>query len=568
MLRAVTPETRFRLDRHALLVAAVALVAYLPGFWWGAPTATAADRVLAWGVDDSSPLGPLAEMDNILHPKPDRNLGYPLLHDFIVAGAYAPYLVALKATGGLRAVSAVYPFGLTHPVPVLRNLTLINHLVSVLLGVLCVVAAYDVGRTLWGPATGLGSAAFALTLYPMFYYARTGNVDVPMLAFLALTMAALARGLVHGMTVRRAVWIGVFAGLTLATKEAAVGALLPAAVLVLVLGWREGGWKVPALALAASVLALGAGSGLFVDPGRWLAHVQFISGRAQDVPNTTTINYVYPFTASGNAAFAAAIGERLMSAMSLPGVLLAAGATVAAAWKDRRAALFALAVPAYLAVEFVLLRAAQLRYVLPAAWLLALFGGWAVTAAWRSGRPVLRAGVAVVAAAALGLQLLNAASLTWEMLRDSRHAAGAWIAAHLRPGERVEFFGASQKIPPIPAGVASGMATPFHGMWSAYRTDAVMADSIRREWASRRPSLVIVIPDHSSRPGLPYDATVPPMLYDSLMAGTWGYRLAAFFRAPALVPWPKRPALDYPSVNPPIRFFVPADSSAPAAAPS
>ncbi len=566
MLTAVMRWNLPRLDRAALLVAAVALIAYLPGFWWGAPTATAADRVLAWGVDDSAPLGPLAEMHNIIQPKPDRNLGYPLLHDFVAASAYAPYLVTLRVTGRMHGISAVYPFGLNDPASALRVLTLINHLLSVLFGVIVVVAAFDAARTLWGAPAGMLSAAFVQTLYPMFYYARTGNVDVPMLAFLALAVAALARALVHGMAIRRAVWVGIFAGLTLATKEAAVGALLPAAAIVLVLGWRAGGWKVPALALLASLLALGLGSGLFVDPHRWAEHVRFIGGRASEAPvvSTRTAAFPYPFTLAGHLAFVRVVIQRMVEAMSLPGLVLALAGAIVASWRDRRAACVALAIPGYAAVQLVALRSTQLRYVLPSVFLLALFAGWAVAAAWRSGRASTRTVTLVLATAALALQVAHGTSLTYEMVRDSRHAAGAWLAVHLRPGDHVEYFGASDKLPPLPREVSSDLATPFRGMWAVHETDSTVANAIRRRWSERPPAVVLVIPDHSSAPGLPYDASMPPSLYETLTAGTAGYRLAAFFQTPPLIPWLPRPALDYPSVNPPIRIFAPlrSDSSA------
>ena len=560
MLAAVTDRLPLRRDRAALLLVLLALLCYLPGFWWGAPHATADNRAKSWGVDDETPLGPLAEMHNIVQPKPDRNYGYPLLYSFMATAAYTPYLGALKATGRLGQVSASYPYGLADPVSALRTLTIIAHGLTVLLAVLVVLAAYLAGTTLGGGrGAGVLSALFALTLYPMFYYGRTGNVDVPMMAFLAMALAALARALDAGMTTRRAAWIGVFAGLALATKEAAAGALLPAALLVLVLGWRQGGWKVPAASLAAALLALGAGSGLFVEPSRWLMHVRFLSGRVQDVSTSLTVPEAYPFTLQGNVGFARALLDRFVDAMTLPGLLLGIGGAVAASLRDRRAALFALAIPSYVLLEFFAMRSAQLRYVLPAAWGLAVFAGWAVFAAWRSSRPVLRWGAAALGGLALALQVVYGASLTWEMLRDSRHAAAAWMAARLQPGDRVEFFGAPNKVPPLPAGVTSDFATLFLGMWSVHRTDSAMADSIEQRWAARPPALVIVMPDHSTLvPGTPYDASMPPALYQAMTSGRSVMRPAAEFQTAPLVPWLQRPTLDYPSVNPPIRIFAPS----------
>jgi len=60
-----------------VLLVILALALYLPGFWWGAPHATAPDRAHSWGVDAPVPLGPLAEIHNIIQPMPDGNVDLP-----------------------------------------------------------------------------------------------------------------------------------------------------------------------------------------------------------------------------------------------------------------------------------------------------------------------------------------------------------------------------------------------------------------------------------------------------------------------------------------------------------
>jgi len=139
----------------------LALVLYLPGFWWGAPQATAEDRIKAWAVDDETPLGPLAEVHNIIAPRPDRNLGYPLLYSFLVVGVQAPYLLYLKASGGLGATGAEYPFGLTEPVGALRTLTWLAHLLTLVMAAVVIAAAYDTARVLWGERAAILAAVFA-----------------------------------------------------------------------------------------------------------------------------------------------------------------------------------------------------------------------------------------------------------------------------------------------------------------------------------------------------------------------------------------------------------------------
>jgi 4-amino-4-deoxy-L-arabinose transferase-like glycosyltransferase len=55
-----------------------------------------------------------------------------------------------------------------------------------------IAAAYDTARAV-GERAAILAAVFVICCYPMFYYSRTGNVDVPMLCFIALAVAAFAR---------------------------------------------------------------------------------------------------------------------------------------------------------------------------------------------------------------------------------------------------------------------------------------------------------------------------------------------------------------------------------------
>src|SRR4029453_9560136 len=131
------------------------------------------------------------------------------------------------------------------------------------------------------------AAIFAMVSFPMFYYSRTGNVDVPVLFFTALALAMFARIIKRGFTVSRAVWLGTFIGFSLATKEPSVASFiaLPFALLEThrrrnrrTAGWLSWDfWKAPLTALLVTFLAFGIGSGLFVDHERYFAHVGFVS---------------------------------------------------------------------------------------------------------------------------------------------------------------------------------------------------------------------------------------------------------------------------------------------------
>ena len=81
-----------------------------------------------------------------------------------------------------------------------------TRLVSVLMGVGIVIAAWDAARALWGERTAVAAALAVMSLYPMFYYSRVGNPDVPSLFYATIALAALARMIRDGFTARRALF--------------------------------------------------------------------------------------------------------------------------------------------------------------------------------------------------------------------------------------------------------------------------------------------------------------------------------------------------------------------------
>jgi hypothetical protein len=558
-------------DRYLLLIVVLALILYLPGVWWGIPHATGPDRVHSWGVDDETPLGPLAEVHNIIQPKPDRNLGYPLMYSFLVAAAYSPYLLYLWWTQKLTTFSATYPYGLLDPIGTLKVLGVIAHSVSLLMGVGIIGAAYDIGRTMWDRRVGVLAALFVLTLFPMFYYTRTGNVDVPVLFFIALATAAYARILIYGLTVWRAVWLGIFVGFALGTKESAAGAFLAMPLVLLLLhrqdvkkvggGWSWAFWKAPLAGLLATVLALGVGSGLFVDPERYVAHIKYLSKRVEDLSTGDhPVAFTYPYTLEGNLQYARRMGHYLIDIMTLPGLVWATLSILWLLWREPGATLLALPACTYLIFMFLSARSAQMRYLLPMGFLLAFFPARTVVHSWNSRSPVTRLILTLLAGGILLVGLLRGIELTYEMIYDSRYAAAAWLEPRIEPGDLIEYFGSSQKNPPLKPGVIMKTAIGYYGMDVRPRVDEKAVQEVLQEWKEKRPKFLIIMPDHTSPPGVPYSNTCPPQIYEGLLKGTMGYRLVAYFQTPPLFPWIQRPALDYPTVNPPIRIFLREDT--------
>lgn len=545
-----------------IAIAVVAFTFFAVASWWGAPYATAEILVKSWGVDDESPLGPLAEIHNILEPKDDQWLSYPLLYSFITAAAYSPYMAFLFLTGGLTSPSAAYPFGFSDPVGSLRVLTQIAHLVSVTMGTTTVVCAYLIGTTLAARATGLLYAMLVLVSFPLIYYARNGNVDATALAFAALAVCVFASISVRGYSKKRAVWLGVFAGLSLGAKESMVGVFLMMPVILIFLQTRGGPalrWRTFAaysgLGLLAAFLSFGLGSGLFVDPKRYFDHLAYLRElRSILASSDTLVLNTYPFDLSGNLGYLAAMFGNILSAIYIPGAI-AVSIGVACAIRDRSVAMipFVLAV-GYFIFIFFSYRLAQIRFLLPIFFLLLFYVPYISQSV---SKGISRGLAHSLTALTCGLMALAAVDFTYQMLFDSRYEAGRWLKSRVEAGDTISYFGAPEKLPPVEAGVLTRMATEDFGLYSTPVVTDAKAQEILDGWRADPPAYVLIIPDHTSPPGVPYSHSVPSQLFEKLESGESAFRPAAIFATPELFPWLNKPKLDYPSVNPPIRIFEP-----------
>jgi hypothetical protein len=554
-----------------LVVAILAFALFLPGFWWGSLRASGPDITRGWGVDDETPLGTLAQLSSIRRSAEHPNLGYPLMHPLMLGATFAPYLGWLWLTDRFQP-QPTYPYGLTDPIGALHTLSLLSHFLSVLLATGIVIAVFDAARRLWDRRTAWLAAAFTATMFPLVFYSRTGNVDVPVLFFTALALNAFARVLADGVfTGRRALALGTSVGLALATKEPALASFLAIPIPVLVLHWlgirkignRAAGpyLTAPLLALVSAGLAFGVGSGLLIDPARFFAHLEFVRGRVNEL-QSGVVSHVGTFepTLQGNLALLRAIAGHVIDSLTLPTVLLAMAGALWVLFRERRLAAFLLPAVTYVAVLYMAAHATQLRYLMPVALTLAFFAARAAALITASRVAALRYAGGALLLAGLGLASLRWLDLTHAMIRDSHYQAGDWLAARTVAGTTIDYFGATQQLPHLLPGVTITRANHYIGAVYGPQLGPGVPGRIRQDWQTRRPDFVIIMPDHSSEPGSPYSASVPPEIYRDLLSGVLGYRLAATFETPRLLPWLRRPELDYPVVNPPIRIFVPAEA--------
>jgi hypothetical protein len=321
--------------------------------------------------------------------------------------------------------------------------------------------------------------------------------------------------------------------------------------------WRDAQfWRAAAVATFAAAGSYALGSGMIVDFARWQAHLTFIRERVElGRSGGVAFAHFYPNTAQGHIEYAARILALTRDAVSAPGIALGLAGIAVAIRRDPRSALLASSALGYLAILFLSARVIQLRYVMPVTFILAIYGGHAVTVAWRSSMPVVRWGTAALALTTSLTLVLWASDLTYAMLRDSRYEAAVWLREHARPGDALEYFGSEHKHPPMPQWLTSRQAIPFRG--SLYRADTsvVAIAAVTAAWNERHPRFVVLVPDYTSAPGAPHAASCPPAIYRALEDGSLGYRRAALFQSKTPLAWAHRPRLDHPVVNPPIRVY-------------
>lgn len=549
------------LDKEALILLVLSLVLYCPGFTWGMPVATGPERVHAWGNDDAAPLSALAEMHDTFVAKPVfRNTAYPWFHYFLMGASCFPYLLYLRVTGEFAHPSSVYPFGFADPVSALWRLAWVVRSWSLLLAAGAVVGAYYTGKHLWNRRAGFFAALFTMLLYPMGYYAKVSNPDMPALGWTSLGLAMCALCLRHGATVKRGIWLATFIALAVSTKDQSAASFMLVLPAVLIhhlrrglpdrLGRWKSIWAAPAATTAWFAVFYVVVSGIPVDPGRYRDYIGKVSSTV-----TRDLYLRYPLTLAGTAGQLRELFSNLLDVMSWPLLLIAVAGVLLALWKDRLPLIFLLSSFAFFAL-LVPVGFSRIHYLLAVALPLTAFAGYALDRAMAGGSFRRWVSAAALVGTA-GLLLLESLDLTHDMRYDARYAAGSWLDAHTRPGDRVMHFGFSAKLPALRADVGQIRIRQHSEAIPAIQSD--------------RPEIIIVIPQDINedrqrvewRDGLnSVIAPTTPALFKQLVDESLGYRLAAKFQSPRLFPWLNRPFLSYSSVNPPVQIFLRIDRAA------
>jgi hypothetical protein len=522
---------------------AAAVIVYIPGIWWGLPEGVAADRAKPWGTDELAPLGAVNEVYGVFAAnKPHFNPQYPLFHYLCQLVLVAPYYVGLWLTGHISYPAPNFPFGLDHPQVELRVLTVLARCASLLAAGGVVAMAFRTAEILRGRTVGILAGSLVLLQYPMFYYARTSNVDMGALFWTALGLMLFARFLMNGATVRLGVALGGVAALAVATKDASYGALLPVGAVFALLhvtsarrsgsGWIEA-LRVPVYALIAAVTVYLVASGLVFRPSRWIRHVQFITTHDGAVG---VFYYRYQATVAGYLSVGRELSQNLIDALGVP-MLLASLVGLVLWVKDGRRLLLWL-LPALGIILFVIapVRFVQLRFVLIVAYVLALPAADFLARGLKGQGLVRRFALAAIVVV-VAWSGLRGADLTVQMLRDSRYAGAEWLQVHARPGDRIGHFVPAPNLPYLPAQVGT-----------QFLTDSRLVALPEAE----RPEFIFSIPLRDIE--RVHERILSEETFRRLGDGSLGYREAALIQGPTL--FTHRPAT---YLNPPLRVFIRSD---------
>lgn len=437
---------RLRLAQSLLILVLMGLILYLPGIRWGLPA------TVSWSQDTIAGMRTLGATE--LWPG-DWKGWYPPLHYLLLRAAYAPVLAGWHKTGALVERDNG-SFVLASPqAPKMSVLFLIARLISVAMGILAGVGVLLAARHVSRHESVALVGALLLMCAPAFvYFAHLGNVDVPAACWIAFSALLYVR-LVDSRSAWDAAFLGVFAGLAVATKDASAG-LYPGMAVVLVAmelhRFRENRplwkaavgtisrprWFVGAAAFAAVILLA---NGAFANPGPMLARLAFWTGA-----NPETMagrHYVYPNQL-------ALLGATLRAAAGGWGWCLVAAAVVmvfGAIRAHRRIALITLVpVLGYYLVIIAPLGFVYSRYLFPPMVLICVLGAAVLARAgpWVRRFPATAALLlSVVAAPTLGYAL----AIDLEMRQDTRFTAERWFAATVPAGATVGAFSKPQYLP-------------------------------------------------------------------------------------------------------------------------
>ena len=466
--------------RLLFATAAASLALNLVGIGWGLPSR------YGWAVDELNPRVILSGIETRFSGDWHQP-AYPPFHYYLLAATYLPVL-ALDLVDPMSLEGHTWFF-------------LFGRMLSLSMGVGIVLLLYRLGRDIFGPASGaFATLAMALSA-PFVYYAKTANLEVPLLFWLLLSCFFFLRLDARG-ELRDYLGFTLSAVLAMGTKDQAFAFyILPLATFALLRVRREGSLvrvlvdRRILFSLLAGILSFLALHNVVFNYRGFVHHFEEIfwaRGHYSLFEGTMAHQFAMLRQTLRHVSFA--LGWPLAAAGAL-GLVLALREG-----KLRRSTLWTLLFGASYYFFFIVpVLSTWLRYALPLTALLALFAGLACARLWSRG---------AWSRATVGLALLyslgRAVSADLLLLHDTRYDAERWLRENLSSGQVVGYMGPEYYLPRLHE-FPSKRLRP---------TETVL----ERE----SPDFLVVNPDYGSRfePG-----TREHELFSRLPAGRTGYGL-------------------------------------------
>ena len=430
------------------------------GIGWGIP-----NKNDEWPVDSFNPVAAMAVTKRAFFDEPWNsgwfNRKYPLGHPVVLSIVQVPYLIWLRVTGEFDRPTSDYPYGFRDPEHALTVLPLLARLISALMGVAVVVLTYVIASTLFGTSAGLIAAVLVTGTYPMVYYAHTANADMPLLFWLALTVAAALAWADHSSS-RAAALCGIAAGMALFTKEQSIGMLVAVPLVwflrtrsVKLLEWRAATKQIALAGMGFIVITVLVGN-LWWNPAgfvnRWRFLLGILPAEISDIYDPLVLRNPAVFSLGAEIDNLLDWADMVTHALTLPVIILCLAGVVWTLWRYPRQA----AIPLLLGVSYYLislrtLGAVSAHYTMPLLFCLIILGG-AIGGALldriqRLPNLRLRRVAMSGAVVAMGFTLLPAIEIDHLLMNDPRYAAEDWLAAHVRAGGRVEIYQPPKRLP-------------------------------------------------------------------------------------------------------------------------
>jgi PA14 domain-containing protein/dolichyl-phosphate-mannose-protein mannosyltransferase len=491
-------------SRALAAVVAGSFVLNLIGIWWGIPS--------TWAGDEITPKTVLAALEQ--HFSGGWFERYPPLHFYVLTSVLSPWLL-------VRSLTSIRPFG---PVDLVVELIL-SRLVSIAAAMGTLIAVYACGARVFGKRAGLFAAGMMALVTPFVFYAKTANVEIPYVFWVALSLVFYVRFL-RTPALADGVLFASAATLAICTKDQAYALYLTAPFVIVYHLWEWNGDRRVRHPLLRALLdrrllfpAVTAAT-LFVViynmPFNWegfIRHVQFITG-----PGSRTYRAFEP-TLSGRLALLRVTAELERRSWGWPfWIVTLIGTFVAVTERENRRiaiCLVLLMVTYYVGFIDVILYNYD-RFLLPICVVQALLGGVALDRFLRrvGGHATRGSGVALVSIM-FAYTALYVATVDVLMVRDSRYSVERWLRGRVGPEDIV---GTMFPIVVLPR--PDGLHYADIGTIDQLRKDAPAFYVLNADYARAIPA---------ETPG--------GQLIAGLQRHTLGYRLVFRDRSPTPWPW-------------------------------